>query len=391
VVAVKQKENDEAIKTLQALEQAKPEPGLLDKGLRLLGQVYAAKSDYKNAAEIWKRILAGGKVEKEGELREQLAKALFANGDFAGSRAQFEAACPLLGGDAKLARDSRETWARALFNAGDFPGAAAKYGALHESFKSAPAYAYECAVSHERATNWVETVKWYAVADKERKALPEAYAAALDASLAKARLQAGSGDQGLSYWLSQLGTNAPGADFEAAAAVLARITAAAGSPDNVRARLEALLKDYAPTGPRYYTSGALLLQWLAANDKKTDLKQWADKLAADLGANEAALPPKTFGSTLALAMIHFFRGEADRLAGKFADALASYETVLAAYPYNEWPDAAGCRAAECYAGLGDKATALSKWNEVIKSAGTSPGSAKWRELAAQKVKTTQGE
>ena len=391
VVAVKQKENDEAIKTLQALEQAKPNPGLLDKGLRLLGQIYAAKSDYKNAAEIWKRILAGGKVEKEGELREQLAKALFANGDFVGSRTQFEAACPLLGGEAKLTRDSRETWARALFNAGDFPGAAAQYGALHASFKDVPAYAYESAVSYERATNWTETVKWYAVADKDRKALPEAYAAALDASLAKARLQAGSGDQGLSYWLSQLGTNVPGGAFEAAVAVLARTTAAAGAPDSVRTGLEALMKDYAPNGPRYYASGSLLLQWLASNDKKTDLKQWADKLAADLAANEAALPPKTFGSTLAPAMIHFFRGEADRLAGSYADALASYETVLAAYPYNEWPDAAGCRAAECYAALGDKTTAVSKWNEVIKSAGTSPGSAKWRELAAQKVKATQGE
>ena len=66
-------------------------------------------------------------------------------------------------------------------------------------------------------------------------------------------------------------------------------------------------------------------------------------------------------------------------------ALAAYETILAAYPYNEWPDAAACGAAECYVALGDKATARVKFNEVVKSATATGASAKWGEVAKKRI------
>ena len=91
-------------------------------------------------------------------------------------------------------------------------------------------------------------------------------------------------------------------------------------------------------------------------------------------------------------MLYFYKGEAERLAGNGADALVAYETVLSAYPYNEWPDAAACGVAETYAALGDKKTALDKFAEVIKIGGQTPASSAWVALARRRTQElTKGE
>jgi tetratricopeptide (TPR) repeat protein len=129
-----------------------------------------------------------------------------------------------------------------------------------------------------------------------------------------------------------------------------------------------------------------VLEQLSGSEKKAEhAAKLADQLAAELAAHEQKLDPKSSGSTIAAAIIHFYRGESQRAAGQYADALASYETVLAAYPYNAWPDAAACQAAECYLALGDAETALQKFQEVANSQSKEPASARWRKLAQQRM------
>jgi outer membrane protein assembly factor BamD (BamD/ComL family) len=391
-VAVRLNDPAAAVTTLTGLRALKPGKAILGKAMLLLGQVYAQTNDWANAAKAWNEALNQGEGVDPGDLRERLGRALVAAGKPAEAKVQFEALAKAAGGAGKLNTETREAWARALYGLADFAGAGAAYQELYgaASASSSPLYAYECAVCMERAGKWADAEKWYLLAEPGSDRLPPDYAKALPQNLSRVRFKTGTGDKGFSYWFDKLAASAPDADFEAAAPAMARIAGNLTPASSSLDKLEALVKQYDPDNARRYGVGAIALQLSASGDKDR-LKRLSTLLATDYAAAEKKLPPKTWSTTVAPAMIYFFSGEADRLAGSHADALVAYETVLAAYPYNEWPDAAGCRAAECYAALGDTATASNKWNEVVKSAGTSPGSAPWRELAAQKLKTLSKE
>ena len=84
-------------------------------------------------------------------------------------------------------------------------------------------------------------------------------------------------------------------------------------------------------------------------------------------------------------MIYYFKAEAARQSGRASEALAAYETVLAAYPYNEWPDAAARGAAECYVTLSDTNTAVAKFGEVAAQPTNTAASVPWIQQARKRL------
>jgi tetratricopeptide (TPR) repeat protein len=238
-------------------------------------------------------------------------------------------------------------------------------------------------VCSERADRWADADKSYALAEQRRDALPEEYAAALPEAVARVRLRAGTGDRGTAHWVGRLEPATPDDAFAATLATLATIaggTAAVAAPLD---RLEKLVETYGPRSPRAFGVGAVLLQFAAAQDESR-MHRLAPRLAADYAAAEASLPADTWATTVAPAMINFYAGEALRAAGDHAGALAAYETVLAAHPFNEWPDAAACGAAECYVKLGDTTTAVARLGEVIAETADRPASP-WIETARRRL------
>jgi tetratricopeptide (TPR) repeat protein len=381
-----------SIKTAEALLKDKPPPELTAAACLLLGQAYSHTGDHRNAAHAWKQALAVGKGVDETDVRDRIGRSLLAAGDAAGARAEYEALAAKLGGADRMPREARETQARALYAAGDFAAAAAAYELLYAGFKNAPVYAYECAVCMDKAGKWADAEKWYAAAEKGVKDLPADYARSLTDNINRVRFQAGTGDMGLAYWLDRLASGRSDAEFDSAVAALCR-TADAVKPDGaVFARMETAQGAYNPDSARYYGVGAARLHFMAAAGDFTSLRNLSGRLADDFAAREKALAARSWSTTVAQAMICFYRGEGERRAGNHADALAAYETVLAAYPYNEWPDAAACGAAECYAALGDAQTAIAKLNEVVKNAGAAggAGSKKWVELARKRMAELTG-
>src|SRR5262249_43075000 len=151
----------------------------------------------------------------------------------------------------------------------------------------------------------------------------------------------------------------------------------------------------------HYSLGALLMQNLAASGAgagsgsglSKEAIELSNRLTSELSANEKKLDPKSPGASLAPAMIFFYRGQALRLAERYPDALAAYETVISVYPINEWPDAAACGSAECYAALGETAAAIKKFEEVAAPAPApapaNPATAKWRDLAKSRIAELQ--
>ncbi len=383
-VAVKLKDSASAIKALSAIGDLKPGKSMIGKSMLLLGQVYAQADDWANAAQAWNDALTMGEGVDELDLRDRLGRALVAAGKPAEAKAQFETLAKAAGGTDKLSIATREAWARTLYALSDFAGAGAAYQGIYEANNASSLYAYECAVCMERAEKWTDAEKWYLLAEKGRDKLPVDYAQALPMNMSRVRFKTGTGDMGFAYWFEKLAVSASDADFEAAAPAMARIavslTPQASSLDN----LEALVKQYGPDNARSYAIGAIALQFLAAGDKDR-MQKLSTRLVADYAAAEQKLPDDKWSTTVAPAMIHFFKGEAERLADNHGDALIAYETLLAAYPYNEWPDAAVCGAAESYVALGDTATAIAKLSEVAKSdAGKGP-STKWIETAKQRL------
>jgi tetratricopeptide (TPR) repeat protein len=384
VAADKLGKPDEAIQILNQLIAATPASPTLGQADVLLGQMYAVKSDFKNAADAWKKALTAG-ATPEADIRDRLGLALVAGKDSAGAVEQFEAEAKLLGGTEKLSRESAETLARAHFTAGQFAAAAGLYEELYHRFRDRPAYAYDCAVAMERDKKLSDAAKWYGVAQKAKDKLPPEYAKAVDANLASAQMQSGAGDLSASYWLDSIASATPDTTFATALTQLRKMAVAGKLNSGSRGKIESAMAAYGNAQPRYYELGAVLLQGLSADSKTSDLRTLAAKLVTEFSANESKLDPKSPGATLAPAVIYFFKGETDRLAGNSGDALVSYETILSAYPYNEWPDAAAYGAAECYVALGDKPTALAKFTEVVKSAAASPASAHWGDLAKKRI------
>jgi tetratricopeptide (TPR) repeat protein len=383
---VMQKLNDQAgaAKAYAALVAAKPDADLLAKTLPLLGQAYALQKDYANAAATWKQALAAGKVANEADLRDRLARVLVASNNHAGAIEQFAAEAALLGGEAKLPRESREAWAHSLFASGKFAEAAAAYQALAKSFPDSPGFAYECAASFDRAGQRAEAGKWYAAAQAGKAKLPANYAAAVDTNLAITLLETGTGDMGAAYWLEQIAGAKDEASFDRGVAAVRKITAAKPDP-KINTRLTEVMAALPVDQPRHYTIGAMILQNMAAAKQVRESAPLSEQLAAQFAENEKKLDAKSSGATVAPATIYFFRGEALRLTDHFADALVAYETVLSAYPYNEWPDAAACGEAECLLALGDKEGAVKKFKDVLAVTPPAPASAPWRELATKRI------
>ena len=380
-------EKDQALGALKQIAALNATNDLAARAFALSGQIYADRKDFRKAAGEWQKALDLNPGRAGTDMRDRLGRAWFAAGDFARANEQFTKLAEQSGGALKLARETREAWARSLFGASNYAGAAAMYGDLFKAFPDTPAYAYEAAVCHERSEQWAESAKWYAASAEKKEQLPPDYAGRVEKNLAGARLKAGAGGQDLSYWLGQMGTNAPARDFNAALITLLKILRETKPDASTHSALEAAQRQYPPTAPRYFGIGALRLEMLANEADPASGRKLAAQLAREFEAHEKGMAGQDWSVTVAPAMIHYYKGEADRLSGDFAGALAAYETVLSAYPYNEWPDAAAFGAAECYAALGDTATALAKWNEILKTG--APASAKWREAAKKRIAETQ--
>lgn len=385
VMAFKLKQSDETLNALNALIAARPATNLLVRALVLSGQACLLKNDYAAAARHWNAALDAQKPEDDPGLREQLACALYAARDFAGATNQFGKIAAQCGSDKGLARESQEAWARALFQAGQFEPAGERFARLYDRFRDMPGYAYEAAVAYERAGKPTNAERWYAVAQKARLELPAEYASVVDAALARLRADAGLGDLGLSYWIEGLAPQTNDMRFVQAVARIRKIVESGKLIPKVDSALEKALRGYTTNQPPYYLLGALRLQCLMDANRIDEAGRLASALAGAFAQNENKMPPQSPGTTLAPAMIYFFKGEAARRAGRAADALADYETVLAAYPYNEWPDAAACGAAECYLQLGDTNTAVAKFNEVVTQPNRAPASATWIEWAKKRL------
>lgn len=376
-----------AIKVLAALVASNPDAELLKRALPVLGQGYALQKDYANAIAAWKRALTT-KVENEADLRDRLARVMLAANDHNGAAEQCAALATLVGGEQKMSRESREVWARSLFAGGKYAESAAKSLALAGAFADSPGYFYEAGVAFEKAGNRAEAAKCYASAQAAKSKLPPAYAAAVDANLASLRLAAGEGDLGVTYWIDQAVTPA-GPDknekpFDAAIASLRRIAAVKPLDESARKRLSDAMNAQGVDQPRRYMLAAIVLQSLWSADRPHDALAMSKRVTDEFAENEKKLDPKSTGATLAPAMLFYYRGESLRRHEKYADALVAYETVLSSYPYNEWPDAAACGAAECFASLNQREVAIAKFKEVLAGPNT-PASAKWRELATKRI------
>ncbi|MCC7192394.1 MAG: tetratricopeptide repeat protein [Phycisphaeraceae bacterium] len=390
VLAQKLNEHATAVTLFTTLLAGAPNEDITRATLPLLGQSYALQKDYTNAAATWKRSLSlpNLKTGDEADLRDRLARVLFAMNQYAEASSEFAAEAKLLNGETKLTRESLELWARSLYSQQKYAEAASMYAELADNYRDTPGYAYEAAVAYERDKKFSDAEKWFTRAATQKSKLPEPYASQVDAQLAALRLSSGTGDMGLADWLSRIGSAKDDADFEAAAGSLRKIAAAGKIDAAGRDRLTKLLESVPADKASRYTLGALVLQSLHEAGQLRDASQLATKLADDFAANEKKLDPKASGAALAPAVIYFVKAECARASGDYADALADYETVLAAYPYNEWPDAAACGAAECYATLGDTATALAKFKEVAGAPATnppSPASEKWRAIAKRRI------
>ena len=235
----------------------------------------------------------------------------------------------------------------------------------------------------EKANRVADAAEWYERALQDIKKLPPDYAAVVAANAAAARFKSKTGDMGRIFWLTHLTSDERPGGFESAAAALISVTDHDKADQGTAEALAGAMKTYQPTEARYYSVGAVRLHVLAATDADKELAALSAELAVALAEHEAGLDEGSFGATVAPAIIHFYAGEVDRRAGRPADALGSYETVLSVYPYNEWPDAAAVRAAQCFADLGDKDTAIVKLQEVINAKTNAKASEIWQKKAKQ--------
>ncbi len=385
LAALKAGDTNAAVESFGALLREKPDAALRIPAQRIMGRICADRGDYRGAAAAWRDALAGAAPEDEGGLRELLGQALTAAGDAAGADAEFAKAAALKGGASRLSADANGAWARALYQAGRFTNAAARYADLYQIGKD-PARAYEAAAAFDKASRTAEAAEWYARAAGDRGRLPASYATNVEACLASARARAGVGDLGAGHWLKRLGPEEPDAAFDPAVKTLLAVAATNRLDRDAHASIEQAMGRYAPDRARRYALGAVLLAALSSAGEAERGAKLSGELASEFAANESKIPPSTFGGSVAPAIIYFQKGESERRAGRPAEAMASYETVLAAYPYNEWPDAAAYGLAECFAALGDAKTARERFQELAKADAKLPASRLWQERA--KVRLT---
>lgn len=393
VIAARQKRHDEAVAALTRLLTTNPDAELTAAAQGLLGETHLAADRPAQAAEAWQAALATGQVKDAATMHERIGKVRFNLNQPAEAAEQFAKAAELRGGESKLDVPTRRIHARAMHQAGHTVEAAARFADLADG-RHDDRYndAFEAGVLYDRAGKPEDAEKLYTLAQKHKSRLSDPYAKAVDEALASLRLRERIGDMGLDYWLSCLGEEVDDARFAPAVAALRQVAGSGRFDKDANGKLSALLADYTAKEGRHYVLAAVQLfaMWsaLESSDSRkalSELATLASKLAGELEANEATLTETGQAPTVAAAMIYFFLGEAQRRSGDVADALVSYETVLAVYPYNQWPDAATCGAADCFAALGDVDTAVEKFNQVIQAAAPHADAKPWREYATRRV------
>lgn len=376
-------ETADAIRLLTEALAAGLEPASVLTARKALGQAQADGGDPAAAAATWKPLWPPAAGADDPELGRNLLLVLFLSGQDGAAAAQARALADAAGGAEALDRESLELWARSLYRMGDAAGAAGLFERIFQRFKT-PDSAYECAVALDRAGDAAAAVVWYRRAAETRGTLSPEYRAGLPALIAQAEAAAGIPPGGADYWVTQLGVETDEPVFAAAVQALAR--AALNDWLTVRhlKALDAALAGY-PAEHSRRLSAAVASLAAAARLDTANLLARTETLAAAYAAAAGGLPPGSPAATVAPATIHFYRGEALRAAGQPAAALADYETVLAVYPYNEWPDAASVGAAAAFAALGDSATAVARLQDVIDNGGGHPRSAPWLTLARQRL------
>lgn len=344
----------------------------------LAGQSAFRKKDYAAAVKIWKAALTAYPVPGPGHLHEQIAMAALAQKDAATVLHHLEQA---QAGGVTLSREAEEGWARMLYEAGQFAEAGDRMMRLAKRFSDAPDYAFEAAVALEKAGRFKDAEDFYQMAGRKKIQLSALYSNQVDRALAQLRFAHGLDDRGLSHWVMGLATGTPDGVFNAALQNIAALRTDIQMGSKVCAALAQAAGAYPETHPRHYLIGANQLLSLSSVGEQDRL---ARELADRFIQNEKSLESQSPGAILAPAIIFFHRGEAARRQRDFAAALADYETVLSAYPCNEWPDAAAYGVAECFAGLGDLPNAKSRLEELAGQT-TNAVSAPWVSKARHRL------
>ncbi len=389
VAAEKLNDQAGAVKAFAALAARSPQQSVARRTALQLGQAYAAQKDYGNAAAVWKKALADG-VENEADVRDRLARVLFAAKDYAGAVEQVGLGVKAAGGAEKVSKESREVWARSQFALNKFGEAGGVFAGLAGQYKEMPGYAFEAGMAYEKAGDLASAEKWYAVAAEGKGKLSVEYAGVVDAKVAGMRLTSGAGDMGASRWLGQIAEAKDGKGFETAAGALRKIAAAGKLDAAGQEKLKGVMDGLAVTDAKKYALGGIIVEARLGLGQVKEAGALADALLPEFAKNEKGLDAKSSGATVAPAVFYFAQGEALRARQDYPAALAAYETVLAAYPVNHWPDAAACGAGECLVALGDKSGAVEKFKEVVKSAGTQGAGKVWRERAEMRLKAIGG-
>jgi tetratricopeptide (TPR) repeat protein len=393
VAAEKLNDHAGAVKAYAALVARAPQAAVAKKAALQLGQAYAAQKDYAKAAAVWKKALADGAeggLAGEADVRDRLARVLFAAKDYAGAVEQVGLGVKAAGGVEKVSKESREVWARSLFALNKFAEAGGVFAGLAGQYKDLPGYAFEAGVAYEKGGDLVNAEKWYAVAVEGKGKLSTEYAGVVDAKVAGLRLSSGVGDMGASRWLAQIAEAKDAKGFETAAGALRKIAAAGKLDAAGQEKLKGVMEGAAVTDAKRYAVGAIVVEAKLALGQVKEAGLLADGLVVEFGKNEKGLDAKSSGATVAPAVFYFAQGEALRAKQEYPGALAAYETVISAYPVNHWPDAAACGAAECLLIMGDKQGAVEKFKEVVKSAGTAGAGKVWREKAEGRLKEIGG-
>jgi tetratricopeptide (TPR) repeat protein len=382
VIALKAGDNDAAIASLDALVKLQPRQPVMITALTVLGQARANKQDYANAGAAWSQALSAADDKQKLDLLDRIARVAALRNDHATAIATWKQMAEAAGKIDAMPAASLQVWAGSHYALKQYAEAAALYTTIYESHGKAASAAYEAAASFDAAGNIEQAAAWYALAAKDRAKLPESYAASLDASLASAKLRAKVDDLGRDYWLGLLTADADEAAFNRAVYAVLAIVDAGKSDAALEQKLTAAQTAMPATSDRHYAVAATRLAVLDALDKQKALGEVTAALLTQWTEHEGKLEANRFGTTIAPAMMQFYAGEAARKRGDAIGAMVYYETILAVYPYNEWPDAASLGAARSFAATGDNATAIARLEEIVAAEDFKTKPNRWRTQAA---------
>ncbi|OGV83824.1 MAG: hypothetical protein A2340_05425 [Lentisphaerae bacterium RIFOXYB12_FULL_60_10] len=381
ILAIKRNQPANAIPLLTALLADKPAAPLLETATRALAQAQLDTKQYAQAAATWKNLL--NQYPDDASLHERIATSLYLAGNLAAALEHLDRLAGMKDG---AKPENLELAARILLDLKRPVDAAARYEQLYKTGGKKPAHAFECAVAWDRAGNTTNAAVWFETAARSRRDLPETYAGQVDALLAQARLASGTGDLGAGWWITRLTPDTDAATFNASLAALLRAIDTGRPNPDLPSRLEKACQAIPVGHVNRMALAAAHIAALARLGKDKDILTVSDAILKELAEAESTYPPGVFGSTIAPAMIRFHRGEALRRTGHPTDALLEYETVLSVYPYNEWPDAASCGVAECFAALGESDVAQTRFEEITKTGAKTPAAATWQAYAERRLR-----